>query len=330
MWPRWKDNPYLDDLRVGLREAGLEVDDADPRVIARRRGILHIQWPDAIWSGRLAGRLLRLVDVTTLLLVAMLRRVPVVVTVHNLEGHESSGRFAQIVADAVIRRASRVVVLSESGRARLADRGLVEQSAVEVIEHMDWAERYPPMDRSAASTVLGVPDGRGLLVGWFGLIRPYKGVEALVDLVVDDGSTDAPLRLMLLGRALDSSVATGLAERVAASGRAVHMDRRVSDEEIRALCAVADAVVFPFESVENSGSVIAALAAGATVIAPRLGALVDLERHPALRLYDGELTADTIRRIVTSGMASTGVDPTCSREAIAERHRKLYESVTSR
>jgi glycosyltransferase involved in cell wall biosynthesis len=118
---------------------------------------------------------------------------------------------------------------------------------------------------------------------YFGVIRPFKGVE---DLVAAFSSLDrdqaSQFRLSVVGEtwegwtipdeAIASSPHTDLIERV---------DRYVSDEELATYVARADAIVLPYHRSSLSGPLHIALTAGLPVVVTAVGGLVEVVRNYA-------------------------------------------------
>lgn len=118
---------------------------------------------------------------------------------------------------------------------------------------------------------------------YFGVIRPFKGVEDLVaafsSLSRDQASQ---FRLSVVGEtwegwtipdeAITSSPHADLIERV---------DRYVSDEELAAYVARADAIVLPYHRSSLSGPLHVALTAGLPVVVTAVGGLVEVVQNYA-------------------------------------------------
>jgi glycosyltransferase involved in cell wall biosynthesis len=76
--------------------------------------------------------------------------------------------------------------------------------------------------------------------------------------------------------------------------------RFIPDEQVPAYIGAADILVLPFDSILNSGSVLLALSFNRAVLAPRLGALPEIQAEVGqrwLRLYDGELTPQLLAQV---------------------------------
>lgn len=121
----------------------------------------------------------------------------------------------------------------------------------------------------------GSPDDFTFL--YFGTIRPYKGVEdavAAFDRLPDRVRTRS--RLLVVGESWEGWTAP--LEAIAASpnaDRITLVNRYVSDAEVSAYFAAADAVVLPYRRSSASGPLHIAMSAGLPVLVTEVGGLVE-------------------------------------------------------
>ncbi|MGH3840178.1 MAG: glycosyltransferase family 4 protein [Pseudonocardiaceae bacterium] len=118
---------------------------------------------------------------------------------------------------------------------------------------------------------------------YFGVVRPFKGVE---DLVVAFSSLDrdqaSQFRLSVVGETWEGWTAPN--EAIARSPHAdliERVDRYVSDEELAAYVARADAIVLPYHRSSMSGPLHVALNAGLPTVVTAVGGLVEAVRDYA-------------------------------------------------
>ena len=227
--------------------------------------------------------------------------VTVVSLVHNAEDHEGAAWKAALLRHQ-LRAASRAVT-HNAALARAVERA-VPGMAVQVCPHPLYDD-YP-----APSGAL--PRRAGLELLFFGLVRPYKGLDLLLDALTLCPEVD--LRLSIVGEfwsGLDATKAriaeAGLADRVEL------VPRHVSDAEAAEWFARADAVVAPYRAASGSGVLALAQWYGRPVIASdvaglaeavedgRTGwlfpagdaqALADVLRHRASRTAAGAMAGD--------------------------------------
>ncbi|RKS71307.1 glycosyltransferase involved in cell wall biosynthesis [Motilibacter peucedani] len=119
-------------------------------------------------------------------------------------------------------------------------------------------------------------DGRFVFL-YFGIVRPYKGVEDLVaawDLLpapVREGS-----RLVLVGEKWEGWDAPFEAVAASPSRESISVvDRYVTDPEVQAYFGAADAVVLPYKRSSSSGPLHIAMSAGLPVVVTAVGGLVE-------------------------------------------------------
>src|ERR1044071_9236371 len=92
----------------------------------------------------------------------------------------------------------------------------------------------------------------------------------------------------------------------------------------------ADLVVLPFHSILNSGSVLLALSHDRAVLAPRMGALPEIQAHVGahwLRLYDGDISTAVLGAAISEPVPHEDERPDLAAfewQPIAERTLEFY------
>ena len=187
-------------------------------------------------------------------LARMLRgRVPVVYIIHNVLPHEP-GVFDRTVAQWALRPARGFAVLTEREKTRLSLL-LPNRKEVAVSRHPVYRQfESDQVDPEAARLRLGVPPDRPVVL-FFGFIRPYKGVEFLVDAVGrlrDRGQTPT---LLIAGEGWGASAE--LRQQVESLGMTdqvrIH-NRYIPNEEVGLYFSAADVFVAPYTAGTQSGS----------------------------------------------------------------------------
>jgi glycosyltransferase involved in cell wall biosynthesis len=294
------------------------------RAVGRdHRDVVHFQWlPIPQLDRRLARRF----------------RPPLVMTAHDVLPREG-GTARRRATREVLEQMDAVVVHSEHGRGRLLGELGIAPHKVRVIPHgaFDYLTRLPeevPLDRT-----LGALDGRKVVL-CFGLMRPYKGIDVLIEAFAS-APTDAVL--LVVGRAM---MPLGPLERrtreLGISERVRLLPRFISDPEIPAYFRRADLVVLPYLEIEQSGVLCTALAFGTPIVASAVGAFVELgERLGAARLVPPgdarslartltELLADDDGRAALSHAARRAAADAYSWDRAAELTIELYRSLQER
>ncbi|GAA0811258.1 glycosyltransferase [Spirilliplanes yamanashiensis] len=175
-------------------------------------------------------------------------------------------RYARALVGRLIRLADGHVIHSEFDRRLLEQNYPLDGARHVVVPH-------GPYDHHAAAPAERGDDAFHLL--YFGVIRPYKGLEDLV--AAFDSLTDeqaAGLRLTIVGETWEGWHAP--LQAVAASrhrDRITVVNRYVADAEVAGFFAAADAVVLPYRRSSSSGPLHIAMSAGLPVIVSDVGGL---------------------------------------------------------
>lgn len=260
------------------------------------------------------------------------RRRPLVLTAHDILPREP--RPGQLAATRrLVRRFDAVVVHSRHGARRLEEELGVEEGRVHVIPHgaFDYLTRVPG-ERPLPAELQSV---EGPVVLFFGLLRPYKGIDVLLEAF--RGMTDASL--WIVGR---PRMPTGEIEEAAraSGGRIRFVPRFITDVELAAYFRRADVVVLPYREIDQSGVIATALAFGKPIVASAVGGFRELADDygaarvvppgdaDALRAAIGELLADDEARTSLGDAASRAARGPLSFARSAELHLELYRSLT--
>ncbi|HMJ71887.1 MAG TPA: glycosyltransferase family 4 protein [Solirubrobacterales bacterium] len=174
-----------------------------------------------------------------------------------------------------------VIAHSEHGARRLRGQVGLDPARIRVIHHgaFDYLTQLP-QERPLAPELEGA---EGPVILFFGLLRPYKGVDTLLEAFGEIGGAE----LWVVGNPrMDVEPLRRLAAR--APGRVRFLTRFVEDTEIPALMRRADVVALPYRDVEHSGVLYAALAFGKPLVLSAVGGFPEVAEQGAARLVPPE------------------------------------------
>lgn len=281
--PRPTTNPYIVMLRDALvAEPSIEhVPFSWRTALTGRYDVLHVHWPDALLAGRhwwtRAGKRAALAGVIARI---RWRRIAVVSTVHNVT--PASGPYLDRVLIRALDRQTDV-------RIHLAAQTPAVDGVPSVlIPHGHYRTWFDGMPRAAAV--------RGRL-GYVGLVKPYKGVQRLVDAFAEASDIDSTLTLRIAGKPTDEAVERGLR---AASRRLSGLEmtlRYVGEAEFVEAITSSELVVLPYRHMHNSGAALAALSLGRPVLVPdtEITRALATEVGPGwVHRFSGEITAGAL------------------------------------
>jgi glycosyltransferase involved in cell wall biosynthesis len=231
-------------------------------------------------------------------------------------------------------RMDAVVVHSQHGAARLRDELGLDPARVHVIPHGPLDATAGEPEDAPLPTELEQP-GDGPVALFFGLVRPYKGVDVLLEAWrrarLPDGA-----RLWIAG--MPRMDIAGLR---AASGPDVGwVPRFVDGPELAAVFRRADLVVLPYRLADQSGVLFTALAFGRPLLMSAVGGFPEVAATGAGDLVPPDdpdalaggleaLLGDRERRarMAAAARAAAAPDGPFGWDAIARRTLALYEAV---
>ena len=307
---RWAPGAPGSRLRFGARLAQHVPDMLRYRRTAGAADVVHLQWLTV-----------QPVD------VGLLPRRPLVLTAHDVLPREP--RPGQLAAQRrLYRRVDAVVVHSEHGRRRLVEGLGTPAERVHVVPHGAFEHlARQPEEQPLPPELAGV---EGPVVLFFGLLRPYKGVDVLLE--AWRGIEGAELWVAGMPRMPLEPL------RAAAPPGVRFVPRFVTDPEIPALFRRADLVVLPYREIDQSGVLFTALAFGRPLVLTDVGgfpevaatgaaALVPPGDPDALRAVLRDLIADPGRREAMGQAARRAAEGPYSWEEAARRTLEIYRSV---
>jgi glycosyltransferase involved in cell wall biosynthesis len=259
------------------------------RRLARQADVAHFQWFDVPWLDR-----------------HLLPRGPVVLTAHDLLPREPRPGQARAQRQ-LLRRVDAVIVHSDYGRRQLVEGLQLEAAKVHVVphgalHHLAQQEHEQPLPAELA-------DAEGPVALFFGLLRPYKGIETLLE--AWRGIDNA--ELWIVGRS--RMPLAPLRARAPAGVRFV--PRFISDRELPSVFRRADVVVLPYartERFDQSGVLATALAFGKAVVLSDVGGFGEVAARGAAELVPPE-DPDALRAVLQRLLGDPGARGRLARAA---------------
>jgi glycosyltransferase involved in cell wall biosynthesis len=253
-------------------------------------------------------------------------RRPLVLTAHDILPREARPGQRQ-AQRRLYERFDAVVVHSEHGRTRLVEELGVDERRVHVIPHGAFthlagaAPAVPPPFQTNAPVVL-----------CFGLMRPYKGIEDLLE--AWRGIEGAELWVVGMPRMDISALQATAPEGVR------FVPRFVTDAELPAYFMRADLVVLPYREIDQSGVLFTALAFGKPLLLSDVGGFPEVAATGAARTFpvgDARALHDALRELLADRLALAQLGESAraaaagpySWEEIGRRTLALYEQLLS-
>ena len=187
-----------------------------------------------------------------------------------------------------------VIVHSEHGARRLAEDFEVSPERLEVIPH--GAFDYLTRQADEVELPRDLREVEGPVILAFGLIRPYKGTDVLLEAF--NRIDGAELWVVGMPR-MPMEPLRELAAR--APGKVRFVDRFVTDPEIPAFMRRAEVVALPYRNIEQSGVLYTALAFGRPLVLSDVGGFPEIAELGAAKLApvgDPEVLARVVQELL--------------------------------
>lgn len=190
--------------------------------------------------------------------------------------------YVRLIAPLVVRLAHGFVVHSKHDEKLLQSQYDLGQRPVIVAPVGPLLQYQPTVEKRGQRTI---PESCCNLL-FFGLIRPYKGLEDLIrafDALPE--SEIANYWLTIVGETWEGwSVPADLISQSRYRDRITFVNRYVSDAEVTQFFAEADALVLPYHRVSASGPLHIAMSWGLPIVVTRVGGLIE-----AVEDYEGAI-----------------------------------------
>jgi glycosyltransferase involved in cell wall biosynthesis len=230
-----------------------------------RPDVLVLQW----WTGAVLHSYL------VLALAARKLGIRVVVEFHEVQDtgearHRWAARYVRRCIRPLLRRTDGVVVHSRFDEAALAEAYDLGAVPAEVALH-------GPFDHHLPDRPVREPGDDVCRLLFFGTIRPYKGLEDLVEAFADLGPN---YHLTVVGETWEGWTGPGeMIEESPVRDRIEFVNRYVADAEVNEFFAHADVVVLPYRRSSASGPLHIAMSHGLPVVVTAVGGLVEAAEH---------------------------------------------------
>ncbi|MEB3342544.1 glycosyltransferase [Okeania sp.] len=260
--------------------------------VARKKhcDVVHIHWISFYITGEnkylyFFSCLKFLFDV----LITRLTGFKFVWTVHNYLSHDSKFPGLELWTRRLfVKLVDRIICLNKMTVETIAKEYKFNPAKAIVIPHGHYRDVYhKPIDLTEARKELNLPKTGKVYLN-LGLLKPYKGIENLLQVWQDNQDIFTGDMLLIVGKPWDESYAQKLQKLATEIKGVIISPEFVDNSKLHLYFSAANVVVLPFKNILNSGSLILAMSFGKPVIAPRLGGLLEVVGEANDLLYDPE------------------------------------------
>ena len=349
MMPDYRqDNPYQQLLTNSLKAEGVEVEfpQGYRRVFPLFRAIttqsqpvdiLHLHWLNPYLKGK--SWLIKFIYCTKFLLDLLLVRrqgCKIVWTIHNYLPHEAKFLSLELwVRRLTAKFVDKIIIHQSSSLEELATLYQFNSTKATIVAHGNYREVYQPsIPKLEARQKLDLPL-TGLIYLNFGMLRPYKGVDQLLEVWENHQDLFQEDTLVIAGKATEDSYGETIKAQADRAKGVILRDSFIEDHLIHLYFSAADFVVCPFRKILTSGSIILAMSFGKPIIAPRFNSIAETLGKADTLLYDPEKENGLADAIAQSKQAdqtalSKIVEEECDRidwSNIGKQTYQLYQTL---
>ncbi|ROP65776.1 glycosyltransferase [Curtobacterium sp. ZW137] len=343
VFPAYRDNPYLNLMLLAPRARGwnvlesLRLEQLEQHLGTLGDGdVFHMHWtaPIVQRADTLAEATERLERFRHAVDDARSRGAGLVWTIHNVLPHDARHVALELELNQWLAESADVIHVLNAATASVTEQHyLLDPAKVVHIPHPSYQGVYPASSsRADARASFGLEDDRHAVL-FFGQIRPYKGLDVLIEAVSRVPAHARPV-LLLAGRTSDEDRAA-LDDLIGDDVRTIRSYDYVPDSDVQRWFRAADLAVFPYRQVLNSGSVHLAASLGVPAVIPDEPHLrAEFDGEDWLRWFDTREPVSSLAAIVeadaespASGAAAEAFSRRLAPFALSRRYADLLDSI---
>ena len=282
------DNKYVKIIVNSLKNRSFEVLDLKEvfkkPLLFFKVEIIHLNWFESLGGDSGFSVMLLFLKQYLKLLTFKLLNIKIIWTMHNKRPHEKSySLLKKIIFKKVAKSSSAIIIHSLISKEILVNQLNICPNKIHFCPHPNYINEYGNIIVNKRKNEM---DKIKLL--FFGMIKPYKNIELLIDVV--DEIKDLNIELKIIGKPVNEEYGNFLKE-YKPNNKSIKIELGfVEDNMIPEFFSECDLLVLPLniESSLNSGSVILAFSYKKSVICPNIGTIENLPNKNLVYSYSYE------------------------------------------
>lgn len=298
-------NPYHELLFTSLENNGIQpVQKSKPLFLPFTRIILsnptidviHLDWlhyfyeSDDVSDKKLINKTISFVRALFFcidLLLVRIINIKIVWTIHNKRPHkEYYAGLENILNIFVGNTVNSISVKCHSAKRTISNSHRIHNtSKISIIPDGNYIDYYQnDICKRRARKCLNIDDE--FVYMFFGRIQPYKGVTNLIDTFQSLSTTNEDCKLWIVGNPATDQLKNEIHSK-SANDEDINIKLDfIPDDDVQYYLNAADVLVFPYNTILNSGSVHLGLSFAKPIIAPQLGCIPETVPPENTLLYD--------------------------------------------
>lgn len=291
-----KGNPYQKLLADSLSKEGTEVSFGMTSYLfsalksiknSWKPDILHLHWIHPFLLASSKGKtIVKSILFIAELVILRIFGIKIVWTVHNVVNHEKKFSSLELFfTKFAIRFFNIIITHSHFAKNKVKEvYNITDNPEIKIIPHGNYINNYKnTIGRIEARNKLKI-DEKEVVLMYFGLIRPYKGVFELIEAFKELNVLQK--KLLIVGKPCSNEVAKNILKRCNKNENIKTIFEFIPDNVIQIYMNAADVVVLPYRDILTSGAAILAMSFSNPVIAPAIGCIPEALDIGGSFLYD--------------------------------------------
>lgn len=277
------DNRYVKIIVDSLKERGFEVlglkDVLKTPLLFFKVEVIHLNWFESLRGSSHFFVTISFLKQYFKLLFFKLFRIKIIWTMHNKKPHDTAySFFKKRIFKKVAQSSHGVIIHSLISKKILVDELNINPNKIHYCPHPNYINEY-------GNIIDNRRKNENLRLLFFGMLRPYKNIELLMEVV--DEIKDLDVELRIVGKPETEKYGSFLKE-YKSNNKSIKIELGfLKDNMIPKYFSECDLLVIPlnFESSLNSGSAILAFSYKKTVICPEIGTIKNLNNKDLVYTY---------------------------------------------
>lgn len=291
-----KGNPYQKLLADSLSKEGTEVSFGMTSYLfsalksiknSWKPDILHLHWIHPFLLASSKGKtIVKSIFFIAELVILRIFGIKIVWTVHNVVNHEKKFSSLELFfTKFAVRFFNLIITHSLFAKNEVKEvYNITDNPGIKIIPHGNYINNYKnTIGRIEARNKLKIDEKEVVLI-YFGLIRPYKGVFELIEAFKELNVLQK--KLLIVGKPCSNEIAKNILKRCNKNENIKTIFEFIPDNVIQIYMNAADVVVLPYRDILTSGAAILAMSFSKPVIAPAIGCIPEALDREGSFLYD--------------------------------------------
>jgi len=251
---------------------------------------LHMHWIDSFSGFRARNMLVSLLKsflfIIDIFLIKFILKTKIIWTLHNKYSHECYHvHIERIIRKFFCNKVDAIICHCNQAKKEIQSEFGAPKNKIYVIPIGNYINGYKnEISKEKALKYLNLKSEDFIYLS-FGAIRPYKGIDKLINCFKTIGK-NKNVKLLIIGKPVNDQIKTDIIKSSKAFENIKLQFEFIHDDDIQIYFNASDIVVFSFQKILGSAGILLAMSFGKPIIAPRLGCIIDILDEKGAFLYN--------------------------------------------